>query len=102
MQVRGTWLGWAGGLQQCIAGQLRRCNIVQLASPRCSFAGAGVYFTTMITEGVSYRFGNHWRACAAPVLRALQCGLGWRVGVLARKLCPAHLYSIAVAAVVLC
>ncbi|PRW44907.1 fibronectin isoform X1 [Chlorella sorokiniana] len=30
-------------------------------------AGAGVYFTTMITEGVSYRFGNHWRACAAPV-----------------------------------
>ncbi|PRW20326.1 heat shock 90C isoform B [Chlorella sorokiniana] len=30
-------------------------------------AGAGVYFTTMITEGVSYRFGNYWRACAAPV-----------------------------------
>lgn len=28
----------------------------------------------MITEGVSYRFGNHWRACAAPVSRAL---LGW-------------------------
>ncbi|PRW45179.1 lactation elevated 1 [Chlorella sorokiniana] len=30
-------------------------------------AGAGVYFTTMITQGVSYRYGNHWRACAAPV-----------------------------------
>ncbi|PRW60709.1 tRNA pseudouridine synthase mitochondrial-like [Chlorella sorokiniana] len=30
-------------------------------------AGTGVYITTMITEGVSYRFRNHWRACAAPV-----------------------------------
>jgi len=32
-----------------------------------------VYFTTMITEGVSYRFGNHWRACAAPVSRECCC-----------------------------
>ncbi|KAI7845333.1 hypothetical protein COHA_001174 [Chlorella ohadii] len=28
-------------------------------------AGAGVYFTTMITEGVSYRYGSYWRASAA-------------------------------------
>lgn len=33
-------------------------------------AGASVYFTTDITEGVSYRTGNHWRASAAPVSRA--------------------------------
>ena len=37
----------------------------------CILAGAGVYFTTMITQGVSYRNGNHWRACAAPVSREL-------------------------------
>ncbi len=38
-----------------------------------------MYFTTMITEGVSYRFGNHWRTSAAPVSRVLVwlAGCGW-------------------------
>ena len=33
-----------------------------------------MYFTTMITQGVSYRYGNHWRACAAPVSRGFVAG----------------------------
>ena len=42
----------------------------------CPCSGAGVYFTTMITQGVSYRYGNHWRANAAPVSRERCKGLG--------------------------
>ncbi len=26
-----------------------------------------MYFTTLITEGVSYRYGNYWRASAAAI-----------------------------------
>ncbi len=38
-----------------------------LPSPR---TGADVYLTTHIDDGRSYRFGNHWRASAAPIARA--------------------------------
>ena len=59
------------------------CSCMPMAGALVSLhrTGAGVYFTTMITQGVSYRYGNHWRACAAPVSRAFVGGAG-RMAVL--------------------
>ena len=65
-----SWCGRAGSCCCCCASLLgSRCPSAK-PKPWLTFAaGAGVYFTTMITQGVSYRYGSYWRANAAPVSR---------------------------------